>query len=67
MSLSDLQGRSEDLISEWDTKTDDLARKMPQLGVSDYMKKVNEDFTEVPFVPLSEVWEEELGHLFEGS
>ena len=46
---------------------DALAREMPQLRVQDYIKEVNEDFTEVPFVPLSDVWEEGLGDLFEDS
>jgi len=65
MDLSDLGRRSEDLISEWDSKINELAEKMPQLKVREYMKGVNEGFTEVPFMPLSEVWEEELGHLFD--
>jgi len=67
MDLSDLERRSDDLTSEWDSKIDELARTMPQLGVRHYMKRVNEDFTEVSFVPLSEVWEEELGHLLDDS
>jgi proteasome assembly chaperone (PAC2) family protein len=67
MDLSDLLGRSEDLTSEWDSRIDELARKMPQLGVRDYVNEVNEGFTEMPFVPLSDVWEEELGYLFEDS
>jgi proteasome assembly chaperone (PAC2) family protein len=67
MDLSDLRSRSEDLTAEWDSQIDELATKMPQLGVRDYLEKVNEDFTERSFLPLSGVWEEELGDLFEGS
>ena len=65
IDLSDLERRSDELIAEWDSKIDHLARAMPQLGVRAYMEQVNEDFTEVSFVPLSDVWEEELGHLLE--
>ena len=65
LDLSDLERRSEELISEWDSKIDQLEKEMPQLGVRAYMEKVNRDFTEVSFVPLSDVWEEELGHLLE--
>jgi len=65
MDLSDLEKRSEELISAWDSKIDQLERKMPQLGVRAYLEEVNQDFTEVSFMPLSDVWEEELGHLLE--
>ena len=65
MDLSDLERRSQELISEWDSKIDHLARTMPQLEIKAYMEQVDKDFTEVSFVPLSSVWEEELGHLLE--
>ena len=65
MDLSDLEKQSQKLISEWDAKIDHMTRAMPQLKVAAYMEEVNEDFTEVSFVPLSDVWEEELGHLLE--
>jgi hypothetical protein len=29
------------------------------------MESVNEEFTERPFMPLSDVWEDELGSLLE--
>ena len=65
MDLSDLEKRSDDLIAEWDSKIDHIAEAMPQLKVAAYMEQVNEDFAEVSFVPLSDLWEEELGHLLE--
>jgi hypothetical protein len=63
MDLTDLRSRSEDLTAEWDSQIDELFTKMPQLGVADYMQRVREDFTERSFLPLSGVWEEELGDL----
>jgi len=65
VDLADLQRRSEELISEWDSKIDQLERKRPRLGVKKYIEKVNRDFTERPFVPLNNVWEEELGSILE--
>jgi proteasome assembly chaperone (PAC2) family protein len=65
LDLSDLETRSEVLISDWDARINRLDRRMPLLGVKDYMEKINRDFTERPFMPLSDVWEEELGSLFE--
>lgn len=65
MDLSDLERRSDELIGEWDSRIDHIARAMPQLEVRAYMEQVSRDFTEVSFVPLSDVWEEELGRLLE--
>jgi hypothetical protein len=41
-----------------------LEQKMPQLQVRDYMEKLAQDFNEMSFVPLDDVWERELGDLF---
>lgn len=65
--LSDLERQSKELISQMDSKIDELERKMPQLKVREYMEKLTEDFTEMPFVPLGDVWERELGDLFGGT
>lgn len=65
MDLSDLEERSEELISVWDSRINQLEEDMPQLEVKAYMEKVNQDFAERSFVPLSDVWEEELGGLLE--
>ena len=65
ISLSDLAKRSDELISSMDYKIDELDRAMPQLEVRKHIETVAEDFVEMPFVPLGEVWERELGRLFE--
>jgi proteasome assembly chaperone (PAC2) family protein len=65
LDLKDLQGRSDELIPEWDARIDHLARAMPQLEVRDYMEKVNSEFEELSFEPLSDLWEEELRGLLE--
>jgi hypothetical protein len=65
LDLSDLERRSEELISSMDYKIDELARAMPELEVREYVKRLTRDFVEMPFMPLDEVWERELGDLFE--
>jgi len=65
LDLSELEERSQELILEWDAKIDHLAKAKPQLPIKAYMEQVNKDFTEVSFMPLNSIWEEELGKLLE--
>ena len=65
LNLSDLEQQSEELTSSVAAKIDELAREMPQLKVKEYLAQVNEEFTERQFMPLDEVWERELGDLFD--
>lgn len=65
LDLSDLERRSDELISEWDAKIDRLSHAEPRLEIQSYMEKVNEEFSETFFEPLSDVWREALGHLFD--
>ena len=61
-----LEELSQALISDWHDKIDQLARAMPQLDVSAYMDQVYDEFTERPFVALSDLWEDELRDLLDG-
>lgn len=63
IDLSDLERRSDELMSSMDAKINELERKMPQLKVREYLERLARDFTEMSFVPLDEVWERELGDL----
>lgn len=65
IDLSDLDRRSEALTSSMDEKISEMERKMPQLKVREYMAEVASDFTENPFMPLDDMWERELGDLFD--
>lgn len=65
IGLSDLGRRSDELTSSMDYKIDELERAMPQLKVREYVDGLSRDFVEMPFMPLGEVWERELGDLFE--
>jgi proteasome assembly chaperone (PAC2) family protein len=63
--LTDLEKQSEQLVSEWDHKIDQVAQAMPELNVRAYLEEVDREFTERPFEPLSDVWEEELRNLLD--
>lgn len=65
LDLSDLAGRSDELTSSMDAKIDEMERKLPQLKVREYVEKLAGEFTELPFMPLGDVWERELGDLFD--
>jgi proteasome assembly chaperone (PAC2) family protein len=62
--LSDLEHRSERLVSLLEAKVAELDSIAPDLGVRDYMANLSEQFTEMPFEPLGQVWEEEFSRLF---
>lgn len=65
IDLSDLEQQSADLIASVEAKINELDEKLPQLKVKEHLKKLVKDFTEMAFIPLDEVWERELGDLFE--
>jgi predicted ATP-grasp superfamily ATP-dependent carboligase len=65
IDLSGLEKQSEELIASMDAKIDELEREMPQLKIKEYLEKLAEDFAEMSFMPLDDVWERELGDLFE--
>ena len=64
IDLSDLARQSDELMASLDAKLAELETKLPQLKVKEYIEKLAHDFTEMPFVPLGDVWEQELGDLF---
>jgi len=42
-----------------------MDEKLPELNVREYMEQLASDFTERPFMPLSDVWERGLRDLFD--
>lgn len=63
--LSDLKRKSRRLLKLVDAKVEELDRAAPQLGVREYLDNLSQDFTEVSFQPLDDVWEDEFRRLFE--
>lgn len=66
IDLNDLEGKSARLINVVDAKIEELENASPQLGVREYVDQVAEAFTEIPFQPLDDVWEQEFRRLFDG-
>ncbi len=64
LDLTDLERQSTELITSMETKIEAVDKTLPQLNIRDYIAELTDGFTERPFIPLSEVWEEELGDLF---
>lgn len=65
IDLSDLDRQSEELLASIDKKIEELEHSMPQMDVRGYLDKLTENFNERPFMPLDDVWEQELGDLFD--
>lgn len=63
--LTDLGQRTEDMIRTIDEKIEEMAEENSELDIEGYMKRLNEAFTETPFLPLDDVWEQGLRGLFD--
>lgn len=63
--LSDLEEKSQELIHVIEEKVEELDRMAPQLGVRDYFSRLSDEFTEIPFAPMDEFWDEELRRIFD--
>jgi hypothetical protein len=58
--LSDLEQKSTQLIQTVNEKMEELDQAAPQLGIRDYLTRLGEEFTELPFNPLDDFWESKL-------
>jgi proteasome assembly chaperone (PAC2) family protein len=61
--LQDLELKSKHLKELVKAKLDELESASPQLGVSEYIRRLSEEFEETPFDPLEDVWEDEINRL----
>ncbi len=65
IDLADLRDRSDELLAAMEAEMEELAQQAPQLNVRAYLRQLEEDFTERPFMPLDDVWSDELGDLLD--
>lgn len=65
LDLSDLDRQSDALVTSMREKLEELAIKMPQLNVHEYLDSLTSEYKENSFEPLDELWERELGDLFD--
>lgn len=64
-NLSDLERKSKRLVQVMDEKVDELANAAPELELHDYFERLADAFTERPFNPLADVWEQEIRRIFD--
>ena len=60
IDLTDLVDKSQHEIEELKTKIEELEKLAPQLGVKEYFQRISDEFNETSFIPLDDVWEENL-------
>ncbi len=63
--LSELELKSAQLKEVLDEKVEELDGISPQLNIREYFVQLGEAFTETPFDPLADVWEQEINRLFD--
>jgi hypothetical protein len=60
VDLSDLQRQSERITAAWDEQIEQLALKLPQLRVRDYLARVEADFDDEALDSDDDLWESAL-------
>lgn len=65
IDLSDLDRQAGELTVSIDAKIAELEKTLPQVNVRGYLQGLADEFEEKPFMPLDDVWERELGDLFD--
>lgn len=64
LDLADLAQQSEELAQSMAEKIDALEEKMPQFKIKEHVQSLADRFTEQPFMPLDDVWDE-LGDILD--
>jgi proteasome assembly chaperone (PAC2) family protein len=67
IDLSKLKLQSRNLVRIMDKKIGELLSDQPDLPIEQYMEQIGEQFEELSFVPLDDVWARELDDLFKDS
>lgn len=60
VDLTDLAHKAQAEVKDINAKIDELEKSAPQLGLREYFQRISEEFTEAPFIPLDDVWEENV-------
>ena len=63
--LTDLEERSERLVQVVDSKIAEMDEAAPEAGLRTYLQRLSEEFEEMTFNPLDEVWEDEIRRLMD--
>jgi predicted ATP-grasp superfamily ATP-dependent carboligase len=65
IDLSDLQQKTEELTASMDAQIDELEQQAPRLKIREYLNELANEFEEQPFMPLGDVWTQEIRDLFD--
>jgi proteasome assembly chaperone (PAC2) family protein len=65
IDLTDLEKQQNELLLSMEAKITELEEKVPQLKIREYIDNLTSDFVELPFSPLDDVWERELGDILD--
>lgn len=65
LDLSDLEQKSKQLVEVVNAKVDEIEHKAPQLRLRERLRELSAEFKETQFIPLDEVWEDELRRLLD--
>ncbi len=63
--LTDLEERSERLVQVVDSKIAEMDEATPEAGLRAYLQRLSDEFEELTFNPLDEVWEDEIRRLMD--
>ena len=65
VDLSDLEQKSQQLIEQIESKVEEIESAAPQVGVRDYLMHLSDEFREITFNPLEDVWEQEIRRILD--
>jgi hypothetical protein len=65
VDLSDLEQKIQQLIEQIESKVEEIESAAPQVGVRDYLMHLSDDFREITFNPLEDVWEQEIRRILD--
>jgi predicted ATP-grasp superfamily ATP-dependent carboligase len=65
LDVTDLEEKSLKLVATLNSEVEELIKNAPQLDVQGYFERLKDEFTETPFVPPDDFWEEKLRGLFD--
>jgi proteasome assembly chaperone (PAC2) family protein len=65
LNLGELEEKSNELTKVVREKIDEIDSLAPQIGLKEFVDKIRDEYSEVQFNPLDEVWEDELRRLFD--
>ncbi len=64
LDLSELEEMSQQQVAQLDKEVEELEAEAPQLGAREYFDRLASEFTETPFSPPDDFWDEKLSGLF---